>query len=451
MDAPPIEQVLEKETEQPNIVLIFIDDMGYGDLGCYGSTKNRTPHLDQMAEEGMRFTDFYVASSVCSPSRAALMTGCYPKRVGLEAGTKFVVLMPEDPMGLNPDEITLPEILQTQGYETMLVGKWHLGDQPPFMPTNHGFDSYFGLPYSNDHYSDRAYQKHLPKRFEDGFNPLPLMRNNEILEKDPDQSTLTARYTEEAVQFIEQNKDQPFFLYLSHMYVHTPLFPAPEFLARSKNGRYGAEVGQIDHSTGVILDKLKELGLDGNTLVVFTSDNGSTGGAGGSNKPLRGRKGQTWEGGMREPCIMRWPGTIPSGSTCSELATAMDFLPTFARLAGGSAPTDRIIDGHDISDLMTGISGATTPYEAFFYYRQDVLAAVRSGKWKLHLGLRQLYDLEADIGEKNNLYSENSDVVGKLKQLADEIREDIGTRGKPGQNDRPSGWVDDPVPLTTRD
>ncbi len=448
MDAPPIEQVLEDKAEQPNIVLIFIDDMGYGDLGCYGSTKNRTPRLDQMAEEGMRFTDFYVAASVCSPSRAGLMTGCYPKRVGLEAGTKFVVLMPEDPMGLNPDEITLPEILQTQGYETMLVGKWHLGDQPPFMPTNHGFDSYFGLPYSNDHYSGRVYAKHLPKRFENGFNPLPLMRNNEILEKDPDQSTLTARYTEEAVQFIRKNKDQPFFLYLSHMYVHTPLFPAAEFRAKSRNGAYGAEVEQIDHSTGVVLDTLKELGLDENTLVIFTSDNGSRGG-GGSNKPLKGRKGQTWEGGMREPCLMRWPGTIPSGSTCSELTTAMDFLPTFAKLAGGSAPDDRIIDGHDIRDLMTGVPEAATSYEAFFYYRQNILEAVRSGKWKLHLKLKQLYDLEADIGEKRNLYTANPDVVGKLKQLADEIREDIGDKNTRGKNVRPAGTVANPVPLTT--
>jgi len=448
MDAPPIEQV--HKAEQPNIVLIFIDDMGYGDLGCYGSTKNSTPHLDQMAKEGMRFTDFYVASPVCSPSRAALMTGCYPRRVGLESGTDFTVLMPEDPAGLNPDEITVAEILKGEGYTTSLIGKWHLGDQLPFMPTNHGFDYFFGLPYSNDHYSDRVYAKHLPKRFENGFNPLPLMRNNEVLEKDPDQSTLTARYTEEAVQFIEQNKDRPFFLLMSHMYVHTPLFPAPEFRAKSKNGAYGAEVEQIDHSTGVILDTLKKLGLDNNTLVVFTSDNGSRGG-GGSNKPLRGKKGETWEGGMREPCIMRWPGKIPAGSTCSELSTAMDFLPTFATLAGGSAPTDRIIDGHDICDLMTGVPNATTPYEAFFYYNTNHrLEAVRSGKWKLHLNQSELYDLDADIGEKTNLFGENPDVIKKLNQLVDKIDGDLGTKA-PGKNCRPAGHVDHPVPLTTRD
>jgi len=443
MDAPPIEQVLQDNAEQPNIVLIFIDDMGYGDLGCYGSTKNSTPRLDQMAKEGMRFTDFYVAAPVCSPSRAALMTGSYPKRVGLAAGTDFVVLMPEDPMGLNPDEITLPETLKAQGYATSLIGKWHLGDQPPFMPTHHGFDYFFGLPYSNDHYSDRTYSKHLPKRFENGFNPLPLMRNDEILDKDPDQSKLTARYTEEAVQFIEQNKDHPFFLLMSHMYVHTPLFPAPEFMEKSRNKAYGAEVEQIDHSTGVILDTLKKLGIDENTFVVFTSDNGSRGG-GGSNKPLRGRKGETWEGGMREPCIMRWPRKIPAGSTCSELTTAMDFLPTFAKLGGGSAPADRTIDGYDISDLILGVPDATTPYEAFFYYRKDKLEAVRSGNWKLHLGLKKLYDLDADIGETTDLYSENPEIVGKLKSLADKFLDDIE------KNSRPAGYVANPVPLTTR-
>lgn len=444
--------------EKPNIVIIFCDDLGYGDIGCFGSEVNRTPVLDRMAAEGMRFTDFYVASPVCSPSRAALLTGSYPKRVGLDAGYDFSVLLPADPIGLHPDEITIADVLKEAGYATMMLGKWHLGDQEGFLPTDHGFDSYFGLPYSNDHYSRRPkeYRTHLPARFsERRFNPMPLMRNDQVSELEPDQTFLTKRYTAEAVSFIKEHKDQPFLIYLAHLYVHTPLFPPMEFLDKAQNGPYGAEVECIDWSAGVIFDTLRALGIDDNTLVIFTSDNGSTGRLGGSNAPLRGAKGTTWEGGMREPCIMRWPAAIPANTVCREVITAMDFLPTMAKLANVDAPDDRVIDGHDIRPLMFGEAGAASPYKAFFYYGagDHTLHAVRAGKWKLHLITNELYDLESDIGEEHNVLDEHPDVVGKLEALAEECRQDLGDAhtGVEGANTRPIGRVDAPKPLTSLD
>ena len=443
---------------RPNIVIIFCDDLGYGDIGCFGSEVNSTPVLDRMADEGMRFTDFYVASPVCSPSRAALMTGCYPRRVGLEAGYDYSVLLPADPIGLHPDEVTIADVLRSQGYATAMMGKWHLGDQPGFLPTDHGFDSYFGMPYSNDHYAGRPQRnrQHLPERFrEHRFNPMPLMRDDRVAEMEPDQTHLTRRYTEEAVSFIRENRDRPFFLYLAHLYVHTPLFPPKEFLDRARNGPYGAEVEVIDWSAGVILDTLKKLGLDERTLVIFTSDNGSSARLGGSNAPLRGTKGTTWEGGMREPCIMRWPARIPAGAVCGELVTSMDLLPTLAGLAGGQVPDDRAIDGHDISPLMLGEEGAATPYEAFFYYgsADRTLHAVRAGRWKLHLILRELYDLDADVGEEHNVIDDHPDVVSRLDALAEECRRELGDAhtGVEGENTRPVGRVDDPKPLTSLD
>ncbi len=425
---------------RPNIVVIFCDDLGYGDLGCYGSTVNRTPHLDGMAQSGMRFTDFYVGQPVCSPSRAALMTGCYPKRVGLHTGTDICVLRPGDPLGLSPDEVTVADLLRGQGYATALIGKWHLGDQRPFLPDRHGFDTYFGLPYSND----MGVREEYPD-----FPPLPLMQGTDIVEIEPDQSTLTHRYTERAQQFIREHREGPFFLYFAHMYVHTPLFPPEDFLRRAQNGPYGAEVECIDWSTGEILKTLRECGLEENTLVLFTSDNGSTTRKGSSNAPLRGRKGQTWEGGMRMPCIAQWPGRIPRAATCTELATTMDLLPTFAGLSGAQVPGDRIIDGHDIRPLLWAEPGAATPYEAFYYYANASLNAVRAGEWKLHVNTGELYNLAEDIGEQNELAARCPDVVRRLTDFANAARDDLGDyrAGQEGRNCRPPGRVENPVQL----
>ncbi len=432
----------------PNIVFILADDLGYGDLGCYGSTKNRTPRFDQMAEEGIRFTDFYAAAPVCSPTRAALMTGSYPQRVGLATGDRdTVVIFPKSRIGLNTNETTIADVLGARGYATMLIGKWHLGDQPVFMPNAHGFDSYFGLPSSNDHYTGRDGAT-VNKYF-----PMPLMSNTTVIATEPDQALLTSRYTQEAVTFIEANTNTPFFLYLAHEYVHTPLFPSHAFMTNTTAGSYAAEVEQLDYETGVILDTLKTLGLDTNTLVIFTSDNGS-GGGGGSNKPLKGVKGQTWEGGMREPCVMRWPGTIPSNTVSTTLCTIMDMLPTFANISGGTLSANTI-DGYDITDIMTGVS-TTTPYNAFYYYgtSDHMLDAVRSGKWKLHIDPpNELYDLDADIAEANNVYSSNPTVVSNLTALVDLIIADIGGADgtADGPNVRPAGYVASPVGIVPRD
>jgi len=417
-------------TRKPNFVIIFTDDQGYADVGCFGAEGFETPHLDRMAAEGAKFTDFYAAAPVCSPSRAALLTGCYPMRVSIPR-----VLFPRDKIGLNPDEVTIAEILKTRGYATCCIGKWHLGHLPPFLPTRQGFDYYFGLPYSND------------------MGPLPLIEGEETIESKPDQSQLTRRYTEKAVEFIKKNKDRPFFLYLPHTMPHVPLYVSDKFKGKSKQGLYGDVIMEIDWSVGQILETVKQFGLDEKTLVIFTSDNGpwlSKGAHGGSAKPLRDGKFATYEGGMREPCIMRWPGKIPAGVVCSEIATTMDFLPTFAKLAGAKVPTDRIIDGKDISALMTDPK-AKTPYKALFYYFERQLGAVRSGQWKLILKRKRgkkmipaaLYNLEQDIGEQNDVSAQHPAIVRRLAVLADKIREDIGdsVKGVTGKNVRPHGSV----------
>ena len=442
-------------TDYPNIILINCDDLGYGDIGPYGSTVNRTPHLDRMAEEGMVFTDFYMASSVCSPSRAALMTGCYPQRVGLGVGEHHVVLMPGDAVGLHADEITIASHLKTAGYATLAVGKWHLGDQSPFLPTAHGFDHYFGIPFSNDMGVGSEAGRRLRDRGH-RIHALPLMSDEAVCEIEPDQGDLTDRYSQLALEFVRAHRDRPFFLYFAHMYVHNPLHAPQEYTDRSGNGVYGAEIEHLDTCLGDLLDELKRLGLEENTLVVFTSDNGAAPQPHRSNAPLRGHKGTTFEGGHRVPCIMRWPGTIPAGAVCSELTTAMDLLPTFGRLAGLEPPADRVIDGHDIGPLMRGESGVASPYEAFYYYFRDRLEAVRAGDWKLHFGFDQkpgaLYNLRDDIGETTDRRDERPDLVDGLATLAERCRTDLGDASFEcyrGRGCRPVGRVANPRPLTS--
>ena len=434
------------ETPKPNFIIIFCDDMGYSDIGCFGSDKNRTPNIDRMAKEGMRFKSFYVTSGVCSPSRSSLMTGCYPMRVGMQENSKgFYVLFPKDKKGLNPKEITIAEILKQQGYATACIGKWHLGDQPEFLPRQQGFDYYYGLPYSND-------MNENP--------PLPLMRNETVIEAPAVQQTLTQRYTNETVKFIRENKDKPFFIYLPHTMPHLPWHASSDFKGKSANGIYGDVIEEIDYSTGKILEALKESGVDDNTLIVFTSDNG---GIRRNNIPLSGGKATIMEGGMRVPCVMRWPNSIPAGTSCDEVCTTMDLLPTFARLAGTCEPNDRIIDGKNILPLLQHKNWARSPHKAFYYYFMSQLRAVRSGPWKLHLGLdpvlekwngvptgkcvAALYNLESDIAEKKNVIDEHPRVVKKLMQLAEKARQDIGDYKLQGSGCRASGWVENPVPL----
>ncbi|MHC4884315.1 MAG: sulfatase family protein [Planctomycetota bacterium] len=433
--------------DKPNIILINCDDLGYGDLGCYGSTVNRTPALDKMAAEGVRFTDFYMGSPICSPSRGAMMTGCYPPRVGFGDFGGAGVLFPGHAYGLHENERTLPKLLREAGYRTKIIGKWHCGDQPEFLPTERGFDEYYGLPYSNDMGRQTCGGEERP--------PLPLIRDKDIIQEQPDQCGLTERYTEEAVKYLRENQDRPFFLYFAHMYVHVPIFVPRRFKGQSANGGYGDAVEHIDWTTEVIFDELKRLGLDENTIVIFTSDNGSRArDEGGSNAPLRSTKATTWEGGIRVPCIVRWPKGIRGGRTCSEIATAMDLLPTLVNLAGGEVPTDRILDGKDIRGLLTGEEDAS-PHECFYYYMQNSLEAVREGKWKLHLRKRgdeilELYDLEADVGETNNLFDSEPEVVARLMKHVEAARVDLGDSSVDvvGANVRPKGEVENPKPLT---
>jgi arylsulfatase A-like enzyme len=436
--------------DSPNIILINCDDLGYGDVGCYGSQLNSTPNLDRMAAEGMRFTDFYMAASVCSPSRAAMMTGSYPKRIGINH-----VLFPGNDIGLNPDEVCVAQILNDQGYATKIVGKWHCGDQPEFLPTRFGFDEYYGIPYSNDMGMQAG-------RRIDWAVPLPLLRDEEVIQEQPDQVGLTERYVEESVRFLRANSARPFFLYLAHMYVHLPIYVPDRFMRESKNGRYGGAVACVDWACGVLMHELRQLGIDDNTLMIFTSDNGSRNrDEGGSNRPLKGTKFSTWEGGFRLPCIMRWPAKIKSGTVCHDVATAMDFLPTFAGLASATAPTDRVIDGRNIAPLMLGEDGASSPHEAFFYYSGTTLCAVRAGKWKLHIRrfaswnepmeeVQELYDLEADIGEETNVYAGHPDVVAELESLLEQARADLGDDASDveGANVRLVGKVENAKPLT---
>ncbi len=439
--------------DPPNIVVIFADDLGYGDLGCYGAPDIATPNLDRLAAEGMRFTSFYAAQAVCSASRAALLTGCYPNRIGI-----LGALGPKSKTGLGETELTIAEVLRTRGYATAIYGKWHLGDAPQFLPTRHGFDEYFGLPYSNDMWPFHPDYAELPPdaaQRKRGYPDLPLIENDRVAVSPvtaEHQAQLTTWYTERAVGFIERHQHTPFFLYVPHAMPHVPLFVSEKFKGRSKAGLFGDVIMELDWSVGQILAALKQQGLDQRTLVIFTSDNGPWllyGNHAGSARPFREGKGTMFEGGVRVPCIARWPGKIPAGTTCPELTATIDILPTLARLAGAELPNDRTIDGRDIWPLLAGEPGARTPHEAYYYYWGGELQAVRSGTWKLHFPHsypqpqppggngkpgkyaqlridRALYDLATDIAETTDVAAQHPDVVARLEALAEQARADLG-------------------------
>ncbi|MBL8825175.1 MAG: sulfatase [Planctomycetia bacterium] len=428
------------DTEKhPNIILIYADDMGYADLGCFGSTKHRTPHLDSLAKEGARLTQFYTAQAVCSASRAALLTGCYPNRIGI-----LGALNHRSTHGINNQELTLPEMLKSVGYQTAHFGKWHLGHLLEFLPTRHGFDIYFGIPYSNDMWPNHPTAgKYYPD--------LPLYDGTTVIETNPDQRMLTSRFTQRAVDFIQQQKDKRFFIYLAHPMPHVPLHVSPERAGKSAGGLYGDVIEEIDWSTGQILATLSKLGLDEKTLVIFASDNGpwlSYGNHAGSAGKLREGKGTSFEGGVRVPFLARWPDKIPAGLVSNEPAMTIDILPTLAKLTGASLPTHPI-DGKDIMPLLTSF-GAKSPHEALNYFWDRELQAVRSGPWKLHLPHRyqtlkgkpgkdgkpdayevkqlekSLFNIENDPEEKNNLLALYPDVVVKLMRYVDAARKDLG-------------------------
>ncbi|MCS6865120.1 MAG: sulfatase-like hydrolase/transferase [Gemmataceae bacterium] len=453
--------------EKPNIIIILTDDQGYGDVGCYGAKDFSTPHLDKLAQQGIRFTDFYVSQPVCSASRASLLTGCYANRIGLHGA-----LGPSAHHGLHADETTIAEICKSHGYATGIAGKWHLGHHPPFLPTRHGFDTYFGLPYSNDMWP------HHPEAKKGTYPPLPMFREEKIIKANvspDDQTQLTTQYTEFAVQFIAANKDKPFFFYLAHSMPHVPLFVSAKYKGKTPRGLYGDVIAEIDWSVGQIMKALDDHHLTEKTLVIFTSDNGpwlSYGNHSGSAGPLREGKGTVWEGGVRVPFIARWPGKIPAGSVCREPAMTIDLLPTIAAILGAQRPK-RTIDGRDIGPLLRNQPNARCPHEAyFFYFGAGELQAVRSGPWKLILphtyrtmagqppgrdgqpGRYQqvkieqpeLYNLDADIGETKNVAAKHPEVVEKLLALAEQARDELGdtlTR-RTGRGVRPPGRIPAP-------
>ncbi len=436
------------QQRSPNIILIFCDDLGYGDIGCFGSKVHRTPNIDSLGEAGMRLTHFYSTSGVCTPSRSSLMTGSYPRRVNMhQSANGEWVLFPVARKGLNPGEVTIAEVMKGAGYATACVGKWHLGDQLSFLPTRQGFDSYFGIPYSNDMGSKQ--RKVNP--------PLPLLRDETVIEAPVDQTTVTRRYTEAAIEFIKRNRETPFFLYLPHTMPHNPVNSSEAFAGKSANGGYGDCVEEIDWSTGQIMAAVEQSGLTRDTIIIFTSDNGAASRWGGSNAPLRGHKGSTWDGGMRVPCVIRWPGVIPAGSTSSGLSSTVDLLPTLAGFAKASLSTNKI-DGVDLGSMLRRGQDAASPREAFYFFFKDQLQAVRAGKWKLHLPRTEkkrrakketkvplrLYDMIADQGESKNVAPENADVVARLLKLAETARADLGDRGRSGDGQRPAGIMEDP-------
>jgi arylsulfatase A len=457
----------QSEERKPNVVVIVADDLGYGDLSCFGANDIATPNIDRIAAEGAKFTSFYV-SAVCSPTRASLMTGSNPTRVGIGG-----VIFPRNNHGLNPDEITLPELLKGQGYATAIIGKWHLGNEDMFQPLNHGFDYWYGTPASNSQGFYPTIKQYVPDcTWRDGYTresilklkeaPCPLVRDNLVIEVPADQTQFTQRYTRETIRFITENKDKPFFVYLAHNMPHIPLHASEKFVGSSKRGIYGDTIQELDWSTGDILRSLKELGLDRNTLIIFTSDNGPNTSTGGSGGPLKGSKGSTLEGGVRVPFVARWPGKISAGTKSDEAITCMDLLPTLTKLAGGDVPGDRVIDGKNIWPLLAGKPDAKSPHDAIYYLRGRGVQGIRVGDWKylvddasekddprdeIELTAEEqklsrkdrkalikerskaasqksrptaaLYNLSDDIGEQTNLIDEHPEITQRLKrQLA---------------------------------
>lgn len=458
----------------PNVVILYADDLGYGDLGCYGSKTIRTPHIDRLAQEGTRFTDFYVAQPVCTASRAALLTGCYSNRVSM-----FGALNHQSTVGLARSELLMPEMFKKLGYATAIFGKWHVGDRPPFRPLQRGFDEWLGLPYSNDNGPLHPTVKTLP--------PLPMYDGDKVVETDPDQSQFTNRFTRRSIEFIQKNKDRPFFLYVPYVMPHVPIFASESYKGRSKHGLYTDVVEELDAGVGEILATLRKDGLDDNTLVIFASDNGpflSYGNHAGSARPLREGKLTTWDGGVRVPGIVRWPGKVPAGRVCDTPVMTIDLLPTLAKLCGGEL-SKNVIDGKDIGPILFGEAGAKSPQEAYYFYAGDELHAIRVGDWKLHLpheyltvngppgvdgkpanfasmkpesmsmsGLKgiasrhgyrvektelALFNLREDIAESKNVADANPDVVQRMLALAEKAREELGDSltGRKGKGVRP--------------
>ena len=424
---------------KPNIVILFIDDMGYGDIGPFGNQVNQTPHLDRMAEEGIKFTQFYVANTACTPSRSALLTGTYAHRIGMDGGNgNLVVTFPGDKRGLNPNEITIAEMLRENGYATGCFGKWHLGDQPQFMPLAQGFDTYFGIPYSNDMWPLHTSKNPITKR---KYEPLPVMSQDQAVahvEDGVDQSLLAEVFTDKAIAFIKKNQKKPFFCYIPHAHVHKPRYARPEYLKRAEGNVDRAHVEEVDDSIGRVLQTLKDLQLDQNTLVIFTSDNGAASGM--SSGPLRGGKGgPKYEGHMRVPTLAWWPGTIPAGSISKEIGVTTDLLPSLAKLTGSKVPDDRIIDGKDISDVLLGKKDAQSPHQLHYYENEGI----RRGDWKLvKKGSRsELYDLSKDPGERKDLSRNHPELVKELNRALQKHAASIAA------NLRPAGFAKRPKPI----
>jgi arylsulfatase A len=456
--SPGLTTAAQETVDRPNFIVIFCDDMGYADIGPFGAKGYETPNLQRMADEGMVFTSFCVARSVCSPSRAALMTGCYPVRVGVPGN-----FGPGSTTGLNPNEMTIAEVVKQRGYATAIYGKWHLGHLPPFRPMRQGFDEWFGLPYSHDMWPYHPEQGTLYH-----FPDLPLMENDTVVNpamKPEDEVHLTQWYTERATGFIRRHQEEPFLIYLPHAMPHVPLFASERFAGKTERGLYGDVVTELDWSVGQILDTVRELQLDERTLVIFTSDNGPWllyGDHAGSAGPLREGKGTAFEGGYRVPCVAWWPGPVPAGAVCDELASTIDVLPTIAHLSGSPLPPKKI-DGLNIWPLLSGQPDAASPHVSFFFYSGLNLSGVRSGKWKLMFaqaygrpdppgtggkpGKRgrgdiplSLFDLENDVAESVNVADQHPEIVSRLQALAEEMRAELGDgRDRTGTGRRPIG------------
>ncbi|MCD6201898.1 MAG: sulfatase [Bacteroidales bacterium] len=458
----------------PNVVIIFIDDQGYGDIGPNGAIDYNTPNIDKLAVEGMRFTNFYAAQAVCSASRAGLLTGCYPNRIGISGA-----LMPWAKIGISDKEMTIAQLLKQKGYATGMVGKWHLGHLKPFLPLQHGFDDYLGLPYSNDmwpvDYDGTPVTKNSSKPWKSKYPPLPVIDGNKKVEEIrtlDDQGKLTTMYTERAVKFIDQHHNEPFFLYVAHSMVHVPLGVSDKFKGKSRQGLFGDVMMEVDWSVGKIMTTLDKYHLRDKTLVIYTSDNGpwlNFGNHAGSTGGLREGKGTSWEGGQREPCIMRWPGVIPEGSICNKLSSTIDILPTLAAITGAKLP-DHIIDGVNIMPLLKGVPDANPRNVFYYYYHRNSLEAVRKGHWKLVLphkyrsyvgvlpghdgfpgpyntdstGLA-LYNLRRDPGERYNVLEQHPDIVEDIMKEVEKARKDLGDdlTGHLGENRRQHGTIEE--------